>query len=82
VVHSASIWSDICNRIIGVHLRLNENKKLRIMTDKINPETNKNKENTEKEGDKAPKKDEAGGPSGLEPTRYGDWERKGICYDF
>ena len=19
---------------------------------------------------------------GLEPTRYGDWERKGICYDF
>ncbi len=25
---------------------------------------------------------EIGGPSGLEPTRYGDWERKGICYDF
>ena len=22
------------------------------------------------------------GPKGLEPTRYGDWERKGICYDF
>ena len=21
-------------------------------------------------------------PKGLEPTRYGDWERKGICYDF
>ena len=28
-----------------------------------------------------PKK-ELGGPKGLEPTRYGDWERKGICYDF
>ena len=29
---------------------------------------------------KAPK--EIGGPEGLEPTRYGDWERKGICVDF
>jgi hypothetical protein len=25
---------------------------------------------------------EIGGPSGPEPTRYGDWERKGICSDF
>jgi len=25
---------------------------------------------------------ELGGPSGPEPTRYGDWERKGICVDF
>lgn len=25
---------------------------------------------------------EVGGPKGLEPTRYGDWERKGICTDF
>jgi hypothetical protein len=25
---------------------------------------------------------EDGGPSGLEPTRFGDWERKGIAYDF
>lgn len=30
--------------------------------------------------DKKPK--EIGGPKGLEPTRYGDWERKGICVDF
>ena len=27
-------------------------------------------------------KDEKGGPRGVEPTRYGDWERKGITYDF
>ena len=27
-------------------------------------------------------KNEIGGPEGLEPTRYGDWEKKGICYDF
>ncbi len=25
---------------------------------------------------------EQGGPAGPEPTRYGDWERKGIVSDF
>jgi hypothetical protein len=25
---------------------------------------------------------EIGGPKGPEPTRFGDWERNGICYDF
>jgi hypothetical protein len=25
---------------------------------------------------------ELGGPKGLEPTRFGDWERKGITSDF
>ncbi len=25
---------------------------------------------------------EIGGPAGPEPTRYGDWERKGIASDF
>ncbi|HEV2531343.1 succinate dehydrogenase assembly factor 4 [Phenylobacterium sp.] len=25
---------------------------------------------------------EVRGPKGLEPTRYGDWERKGILSDF
>jgi hypothetical protein len=25
---------------------------------------------------------EKGGPKGLEPTRYGDWERKGLISDF
>lgn len=25
---------------------------------------------------------ERGGPSGPEPTRYGDWERKGMAVDF
>lgn len=31
-------------------------------------------------GQKRPK--EFGGPKGPEPTRYGDWERKGRCSDF
>ena len=26
--------------------------------------------------------EELGGPKGPEPTRYGDWERKGRCIDF
>lgn len=30
----------------------------------------------------APKPREVGGPTGPEPTRYGDWERKGRCTDF
>jgi hypothetical protein len=25
---------------------------------------------------------ETGGPSGPEPTRFGDWERRGRCIDF
>jgi len=27
-------------------------------------------------------KEEIGGVSGLEPTRYGDWEKNGRCVDF
>ena len=30
----------------------------------------------------APKPKELNGPQGPEPTRYGDWERKGIASDF
>ena len=28
------------------------------------------------------RKGEEGGPRQIEPTRFGDWERKGIAYDF
>lgn len=31
---------------------------------------------------KASRPCELGGPAGPEPTRYGDWERKGIASDF
>ena len=30
----------------------------------------------------APSVEEHGGPAGLEPTRYGDWEHKGLAVDF
>jgi len=29
-----------------------------------------------------PREREIGGPTGPEPTRYGDWEKKGRCIDF
>lgn len=32
--------------------------------------------------EKAPAGEEHGGPRGREPTRYGDWENKGIAWDF
>lgn len=41
---------------------------------------NQNQKKYKTKTQKYPK--EVGGPSGLEPTRYGDWEKKGICYDF
>ena len=31
---------------------------------------------------KSPAAIEIGGTKGPEPTRYGDWEHKGRCYDF
>ena len=37
---------------------------------------------TEPETELAPPITEHGGPSGPEPTRFGDWERKGRCVDF
>ncbi|MCI4645089.1 MAG: DUF1674 domain-containing protein [Hyphomonadaceae bacterium] len=30
----------------------------------------------------AEREHERGGPKAIEPTRFGDWERKGITYDF
>ena len=35
-----------------------------------------------KEKTQAEKSVEEGGPAGPEPTRYGDWERKGRAVDF
>lgn len=39
-----------------------------------------NKENDPENNSQAPK--EVNGPKGPEPTRYGDWEIKGIASDF
>ena len=39
-------------------------------------------ERRRKEKAQAERPAERNGPSGEEPTRYGDWERGGIAYDF
>ena len=46
---------------------------------------NKKKKNLKKDSVKNYPKStqkEIGGPKGPEPTRYGDWEKKGRCIDF
>ena len=44
--------------------------------------TGKTVELAPSDADGAPREPETGGPKGPEPTRYGDWERKGRCIDF
>ncbi|KAJ3286702.1 hypothetical protein HK104_008906 [Borealophlyctis nickersoniae] len=46
------------------------------------PDVEKEPIKPEFEGDKNPVTGEVNGPKGKEPTRYGDWERKGRVYDF
>ncbi|KAI8826679.1 uncharacterized protein EV422DRAFT_511050 [Fimicolochytrium jonesii] len=48
----------------------------------LHPDAPKKLQEAEWEGDKNPVTGEIGGPKGKEPTRYGDWERKGRVYDF
>ena len=43
---------------------------------------NKNSKSNKSNRKLSPTKKEIGGPTGPEPTRYGDWEIKGICDDF
>ena len=60
--------------------------------DRIGRKTQMTEKKTESQPEKKEKKDpaiklkqakgEIGGPKGPEPTRYGDWERKGIISDF
>jgi len=45
----------------------------------VNTETHQHSVETEEAPGSTP---EIGGPKGPEPTRYGDWERKGRCIDF
>ena len=48
---------------------------------KLSKQKEENDPNNNVSDDKtAPK--EKGGPKGLEPTRYGDWEKAGRCSDF
>ena len=72
---------------------LNSHTQSKSEKDNINkeaePDSSKEKEESEKmdpfarfPDDKNPATGEIGGPTGPEPTRYGDWERKGRVTDF
>jgi len=50
------------------------------MSDGSTPETER--DDTERVRKPHENAREVGGPKGPEPTRYGDWERKGRCIDF
>jgi hypothetical protein len=50
------------------------------MTDQSIPQPPAEPPASQQEAPAKPK--EIGGPKGPEPTRYGDWERKGRCIDF
>ena len=43
--------------------------------------TDRDRQNSEEPG-QGESSEEIGGPKGPEPTRFGDWERKGRCIDF
>ncbi len=51
---------------------------------KPNTTNNKERQNTDQDtGKTRPSKKEIGGrKDGLDPTRYGDWEKNGRCIDF
>jgi hypothetical protein len=54
-------------------------------TQEITPETPPspgNEREPEEEAQPAETPEEVGGPPGPEPTRFGDWEKKGRCIDF
>lgn len=52
---------------------------LKRLSQKIKPQKAKSKASTDSQ---TGQKKEFGGPKGLEPTRYNDWEKKGITRDF
>lgn len=50
---------------------------------RLNQKLKKSKaKTTARADDKTGKIKEFGGPKGVEPTRYKDWERKGVARDF
>ena len=52
------------------------------MDDEIAPPTPVEPDRSTEREEPAKKPREIGGPKGPEPTRYGDWEHKGRCFDF
>ena len=56
-----------------------KNKPLSEAAKRALAEADARRKSAQSEADRAK---ELGGPKGPEPTRYGDWEKKGIAHDF
>ena len=62
---------------------LERNELQLIMSDSQSPEEPELEEAVEDQSAQdADESQEYGGPRGMEPTRYGDWEKNGRCIDF
>ncbi|KAI8620190.1 hypothetical protein BC830DRAFT_1100652 [Chytriomyces sp. MP71] len=57
-------------------------KQFNDQADQAHPDAPKTQPRKEFEGPKNPVTGEVNGPSGPEPTRFGDWEKNGRVYDF
>ena len=55
-------------------------RRIREAADRALKEAEERRRRAQGRQEKRPR--EIGGPEGPEPTRYGDWERKGIVSDF
>lgn len=53
-----------------------------MTADKHSQQDKRHEPETARETEQSSKTREIGGPKGPEPTRYGDWERRGRCIDF
>ncbi|XP_012090086.1 uncharacterized protein LOC105648341 isoform X3 [Jatropha curcas] len=83
-----SAWNSLCRFISSSaeeSLEKNEDDVIKQNPDIKSEENREKEEEDEEDGDYVNKETgEVGGPKGPEPTRYGDWERKGIssCRSF
>ncbi|KAI0987405.1 hypothetical protein GJ496_006612 [Pomphorhynchus laevis] len=66
--------SDISNKDISPDFSYSSKKSTQSILTNLGVEPHPNGVN--------PETGEINGPGGQEPTRYGDWERKGRCIDF
>lgn len=74
-----------------MRMRMDKDDQISTQTDPARPSTHSQQsddapsadiENSTNTSPATKTKTEVGGPKGLDPTRYGDWERNGRCYDF
>ena len=56
--------------------------KINVVVESINMKTEKDQEDISSKLNSKVETKEYGGRAGLEPTRFGDWEKNGRCIDF